>query len=511
MARTSKSEAAKRPGHGWALLLSIRPEHARRIYEGTKAFELRKVLPKAPFERAFLAEVGGFGVTGAFEVKDVHRLPIDELWEKVGERGTSAERFQRYFQGWRKGCGIEIDSATEWRKPFRLRGAGLKISPLLGTRGWVLLGPDDPLSVQLHAKLAQVEKDRSRKVRLRSMRVAEEGAFADSILREIGRRYDDIDASFATSAIASHRARHDKHGFLTIRKEVLAIEDERRRRIGFTCLTHKFGGSVKTGPTVLDPRARGKGYGRAVRAAIEARVSKAGGRKLYCTCPDVAIEVTRYLLDSGMTIEAHLARQYSSYHGELVFGRLLRRAASGEVVEGKRERIPGRVVDVAQVQQKAVVGPMVAWFRQFGLRLPQSVVQRVVEEGCKLEPSSIAEKPKRVAVLLAGKRCVGAAVLAPKRGGAVKGMLLLGTSHRRSVDNLIAAAEDIAARSGGRKLYFVHPLLDVAVVKALMSAGYRLEGTLRDAYRGGIDLAVLAICARLKTKERVGALESTGY
>jgi hypothetical protein len=79
-------------------------------------------------------------------------------------------------------------------------------------------------------------------------------------------------------------------------------------------------GCAKTGPTIIEPWAQHQGFGRATRKAIEEKVRRAGYRKVYCTCADDAPDLIGYLLNSGMKIEAHLDRQYSGDHGELVFG-----------------------------------------------------------------------------------------------------------------------------------------------------------------------------------------------
>src|SRR5439155_25038823 len=90
--------------------------------------------------------------------------------------------------------------------------------------------------------------------------------------------------------------------------------------IGFTTLTHKLGGSVKTGPTVLLPGKRKLGWGSAARRAIAEKAKSEGIRKLYCTCPDWDMSVVSYLLRAGYKIEAHLARHYTPRNGELIFG-----------------------------------------------------------------------------------------------------------------------------------------------------------------------------------------------
>src|SRR5207247_3302893 len=106
------------------------------------------------------------------------------------------------------------------------------------------------------------------------------------VTREIAPKYDDISKQFAVNILRSERLGYDPNGILTVRKEVMAIENPNNVLIGFTTFTHKLGGSVKTGPTVLLPGKRKRGWGSAARRAITKKATLDGIRKLYCTCPD---------------------------------------------------------------------------------------------------------------------------------------------------------------------------------------------------------------------------------
>src|SRR5882724_10834314 len=91
-----------------SIILSIRPEHAARIYNGTKRFELRKILPRASFNHVFLYENGSVGITGSFEVGQILHMCIQDLWKAVGFEATSKERFFTYFRDYQKGYAIEV-------------------------------------------------------------------------------------------------------------------------------------------------------------------------------------------------------------------------------------------------------------------------------------------------------------------------------------------------------------------------------------------------------------------
>ncbi len=83
-------------------------------------------------------------------------------------------------------------------------------------------------------------------------------------------------------------------------------------------------------------------------------------------------------------------------------------------------------------------------------------------------------------------------ILVPKRGGAVKALCLVLTSHTPSIRNLVAASEDVAMAEARRKIYYLHPISDSRVVSVLREAGYQVEGALRAPYSPSVDALVLS-------------------
>src|SRR5688500_353435 len=89
----STSDGVQLLDNGSALLLPIRRQHADRIFDGSKHYELRKILPRLLPRRVYLYEVGGGGVVGSFEVGGVIRTDPDELWSRVGNAAATLQRF----------------------------------------------------------------------------------------------------------------------------------------------------------------------------------------------------------------------------------------------------------------------------------------------------------------------------------------------------------------------------------------------------------------------------------
>jgi hypothetical protein len=64
---------------------------------------------------------------------------------------------------------------------------------------------------------------------------------------------------------------------------------------------------------------------------------------------------------------------------------------------------------------------------------------------------------------------------------------------------MVKAAETIAKSMGRRKLYFIHPISDTAVVTRLMTVGYVIEGVLDQPYAKGVTAAIAAKFFDLRT------------
>ena len=288
-----------------ALILSIQPLHAERIFNGVKQFELRKALSQDRFYRVYLYETGGVGVVGCFDTMGVIRLPVHKLWRYVGDSATPKKRFFSYFQNRQSGCAIPISNPIKFAQPV------LRADIKKADKAFFI--PISSRFVRRGTKLFRLLENTRRKfrrprvVRLRRIRRSEHGKYIRLVTEEIAPKYDDITSQFAANILRSEGLGYDPNGILTVCKEVLAVENTDHGLIGFTTFTHKLGGSVKTGPTVLLRRKRKLGWGSAVRRAIAEKAKTEKVRKLYCTCPDWDMPVVSYLLRAGYKIEAHLA------------------------------------------------------------------------------------------------------------------------------------------------------------------------------------------------------------
>jgi predicted transcriptional regulator len=475
-----------------ALLLSIRPEHAHRIFTGSKRFELRKVVPATDFNRVFLYETGGAGIVGWFDVGEIIRQPIDKLWRTVGNAATSRDRFVAYFSSAREGYAISIRNARRFENPISangLNGDRLKLQP---PQSFIILEPGQPFWTLLESERQRMLRRELPTVRLRKIGSSQRSMYKKLVMKHVGAHYEGIDESFAEANLRIHDLGFDPAGFFTTKKEVLSISNDREVCIGFTTLTYKSGGCVKTGPTMLLPQHRSRGYGQATRRAIEEYVLGFRARKLYCTCPETSGETIRYLLASGMRVEAHLANHYSTTHNELVFGKLLVMDEGKISFVSASSSVACEVADPNTLDRRQLVRDFKEMFERIWPPVSDGFVRELLRQSVEQKATEHHEKPKRLICVGKGGRVFGAVVLLPKRGGAVKGLLLRNTSHQETLRKMIDGALEMVTELGGRKLYFLHPIVDAETILFLKSQGFQAEGLLVAPYVPGQDVAVMS-------------------
>lgn len=473
------------------IILSIQAVHAQRIFSGVKLFELRKSLPRIKFKRAYLYETGAGRIIGCFDVGRVLKLPPEELWAMVGERATTRERFNSYFLKNKTACAIEAVSPTKFFRPLlltELRSKGVKFSP-----------PVSSHAIRLGDKLAKLLEERRKqtlhahRVELRQIRKSEETLYQRLVTQEIAHRYDEITPAFANCILKTNRRGFDPHGIFTEKKYVLAIINEHNTLVGFTTVTFKFGGSIKTGPTILLTRYRGRGIGSAVRMALDTYAESHKARKLYCTSPDTDFSVISYLLRAGYRIEAHLQQQYTKRNGELVFGKKLGHAVKHSTPIPSRIKRAGCVQVIAKTLDKTLLTAFREMFSRDWLEITDERAKAIVQAGISETQKSYEEKPVR----LVGARTedgvwLSFILLIPKRGGAIKAIFLTSTAHELTNTRMIQEAERYGSVLNKRKIYFCHPAQDTLIVSLLKDMGYFCEGLLNGPYRPNVDVLILS-------------------
>lgn len=105
------------------LLLSIQPDLASRILNGSKTVELRRVRPRITAGSIVLvyASTPVKALMGWFVVGQLLEADPAELWAKVqSSAGLTREQFDTYFTGSKRAFGITVQNAYAFSNPVTL-------------------------------------------------------------------------------------------------------------------------------------------------------------------------------------------------------------------------------------------------------------------------------------------------------------------------------------------------------------------------------------------------------
>jgi len=105
------------------LLISIRPEHAAKIFDGSKKVELRRVRPKVTSGDVVFVYVSApvKALVGAFYVEKVVEASPRMLWGQVKDiAGINRARFDDYYNGAINAFGIFVQETRQLPKPVGL-------------------------------------------------------------------------------------------------------------------------------------------------------------------------------------------------------------------------------------------------------------------------------------------------------------------------------------------------------------------------------------------------------
>ena len=105
------------------VLLSIKPEFALKIFEGSKKYEYRRNI----FKRTDVTTIVVYAsepikkVIGEFEIDGIIHERPQVIWEQTGEQaGISKETFLDYFKDKTKGYAIKVRDARKYDAPVPL-------------------------------------------------------------------------------------------------------------------------------------------------------------------------------------------------------------------------------------------------------------------------------------------------------------------------------------------------------------------------------------------------------
>lgn len=107
-----------------AILMSIRPQYAKMIFDRKKTVELRRIKPKTLGSGDLILVYVSSpmkSLVGAFKVAHVVEKPLSSLWKAVKDHaGVSYAEFSNYYNGVQLGVAIFIKDVWLLPKPIHL-------------------------------------------------------------------------------------------------------------------------------------------------------------------------------------------------------------------------------------------------------------------------------------------------------------------------------------------------------------------------------------------------------
>ena len=101
-------------------ILSIKPEFAEKIFNGTKKYEYRKVMFRRPVDKIFVYSTMPSGkIIGEFEIEHILQNPPNKIWEESKAfSGITEAFFKVYFQNSSMAFAIKIKNPKRYKSPI---------------------------------------------------------------------------------------------------------------------------------------------------------------------------------------------------------------------------------------------------------------------------------------------------------------------------------------------------------------------------------------------------------
>jgi predicted transcriptional regulator len=103
------------------VLLSIKPEFAFKIFDGSKRYEYRRVIFRCEKVRTVVVYASApiKEIIGEFDIGDILHDDPTALWAQTGnEAGITKKRFLEYFENRTRGYAIEVKEARKYDSPL---------------------------------------------------------------------------------------------------------------------------------------------------------------------------------------------------------------------------------------------------------------------------------------------------------------------------------------------------------------------------------------------------------
>lgn len=128
-----------------SVLLSIKDKYVQQILKGEKTAEVRRLFsPRRHVSRVYVyVPSPRREVIGYFDIQQIRKLPIDELWAESGkESALSEQEFSQYFSGKKAGFAIHFDKLNLFDDSKSLRQLKAKFSKFHPPQSFIYVSPE---------------------------------------------------------------------------------------------------------------------------------------------------------------------------------------------------------------------------------------------------------------------------------------------------------------------------------------------------------------------------------
>ena len=116
---------------GTSIVLSIKPEYARKIFSGEKKYEFRRKLCTKDIDKLYLYVTSPVGrIMGEAEVVGKYFMEKQRLWALTHElSGIAEDAFFGYFMGRSDAGAYELGKVVQYETPVNLEKIGIHFVP----------------------------------------------------------------------------------------------------------------------------------------------------------------------------------------------------------------------------------------------------------------------------------------------------------------------------------------------------------------------------------------------
>ncbi|MBF1425363.1 MAG: hypothetical protein HXN41_06355 [Prevotella histicola] len=114
------------------ILLSIKPEFAEKIFNGTKKYEFRRSIFKDKKVNKVVVYASSpiQSVIGEFDIESILNDDLDKIWERTRDSsGISEDFYRKYFANRSVAYAIKIGRVKKYRKKRKLSYYNVAYAP----------------------------------------------------------------------------------------------------------------------------------------------------------------------------------------------------------------------------------------------------------------------------------------------------------------------------------------------------------------------------------------------